>query len=321
MTTGSIPKKISYVYSASKIINNMTVYPAYPVVDGNPRTLLSAKSWAENQKRQYDTKTNIHSVSNDLVMVDTFDNNEIDNVRIVDLESRGNGGRAYKAIINDKYYVDVRENVILDCIQNTSIIDQKLSGKFKWVSSKSMNLLRVGSNDYKDMVDADRRRNMKCLKIKDLKPHTIYANKKGIKTLFIDFVDSIIYSAPYNDPNPKISQINANKHMLIQSLYFANNFNINFDDIKLNNNSIDFVEEVETITLDDNLIKNIKEYYENLLEKYILDYSKQTPIYWGRALTKNQVISMILLYSGLVNMEKVGNKIIPFDYEKWFVFA
>lgn len=140
--TGYIPEKVTYVSSntkeidiydsddyRAKIIDTKTVTPSYPVEHG--KSLEAAIKW-----------TGLKSPE-----IETFDNAPISGVQICDLVFRGNGGRAYKALLHGKYYVDLREDVLMDTIISCGIEKSGiLLGKYVWAKlGTQMRLIREGS--------------------------------------------------------------------------------------------------------------------------------------------------------------------------------
>src|ERR1022692_5297132 len=129
VVVGSIPKKICYVFSdeidaavgcnwdinwtnneendSSKSLKEK-VLPAFPTEDGNEKTLKTAKAWAE--QTNYGQKQKVSKT-------EVVDNDPIKNIRIFSLEERGQGGRAYK-VLAGKYYLDLREDVMMDTLLN-----------------------------------------------------------------------------------------------------------------------------------------------------------------------------------------------------------
>ena len=117
------------------------VREVFPVEGG--KDLTTAKSWATGHHWQ--------NKNNYIPEIIETDNVPISDVRVVTLEHRGNGGRAYKVIINGFMYADIREDVIIDTMLNCGIEKGAiLNGQFIWAKNKTqMKLIRVGSALYK----------------------------------------------------------------------------------------------------------------------------------------------------------------------------
>jgi hypothetical protein len=91
-------------------------------------------------------------------------------LRIIGLTFRGNGGRAYKVLIGEKYVFDLREDVLLDAMLNDGMgKNGTLFGSYIFASVGSeMKLIRVGSLLHAKMIET-----------------TVYKTKKKITKLEI----------------------------------------------------------------------------------------------------------------------------------------
>lgn len=87
-----------------------------------------------------------------------IDNEPIESIQILNIEVRGNGGRAYKVLWNG-YCVDMREEEILDCIFNAQFeTGGIIKGKFVWaINGTATTLMRVDSAKYKSIVLKEQR--------------------------------------------------------------------------------------------------------------------------------------------------------------------
>lgn len=149
---GSIPEKLKiFLRSATEVeskfddseilvCENKLVSPAFISDAVNKKTCQTGEYWAKGYNNKYTTEE--------------VDNIPIKNVVITGLEKRGNGGRAYKVIVNDKYYVDLREDVLLECMLSSGITPGgKLNGEYIWAKVGSeMKLVRVNSGLYHELV-------------------------------------------------------------------------------------------------------------------------------------------------------------------------
>jgi hypothetical protein len=128
--------------------------PIFVACASNPKTQKTALEWASRPEYTY---VNRQTVRKDHTPVVTERANDpIRNIRLIGLEHRGNGGRAYKALIDDTYVFDFREDVLLDAILNDGILpDGILPGEYIFSSVNSeMKLIRVGSLLHAKMVAA-----------------------------------------------------------------------------------------------------------------------------------------------------------------------
>jgi hypothetical protein len=103
-----------------------------------------------------------------------LDNKGFDSVTIVDLDYRGNGGRAYQVVMKhgkDKFQFDLREATLVDVIENAGIqAGGKLNGTFCFVKDGAQtNIVREGSAAHKKAVsEQEKRQNNKVIKKSDL---------------------------------------------------------------------------------------------------------------------------------------------------------
>ena len=122
----------------------LRLYSAYPIELGSPET--AAHTWAVGYVG-YDQTVPIIFQSN---------NNLITSVFVLGLEHRGRGGRAYKVTFSisdqltnsiiDNICVDLREDVLLDAVQNSTIDRGIVYGPFLWIKNGAqMKLVRENS--------------------------------------------------------------------------------------------------------------------------------------------------------------------------------
>jgi len=177
-----IPKSITYVHDKPETIeeywedsdvlmNKIKVAATWPVETG--KDLDKAIQWAGGEK-----------VAKQVVV----DNDPIDNIKVIGLDIRGNGGRAYKVVVDDLYYVDMREDVILDVMFETGIQPGgKLNGTFIWVKyGAQLKLVRVGSELHKEFViENERYESFVEIKPKDVEVGGLYEMKSGKIYLYL----------------------------------------------------------------------------------------------------------------------------------------
>jgi hypothetical protein len=197
MLTGYIPEKITYYCKPSINIESSfdeldieffatTAMPAFPIDPTNEKTAATAKQWAQGYGKNIDPR-----------VIET-NNDPITSVEIVGLEIRDQGGRAYKAIVRDDLYVDIREDIILEAILNKGIRNGKfINSEFIWCRIGSqMKLVRVGSQLHEAMLKAHERKFKKKLAPSDLVPGKVYENANG-KYLFIGFAKTAEFKINY----------------------------------------------------------------------------------------------------------------------------
>ena len=125
--SGSIPEKITmvsgpkqiikvdwndFVYEDSKEEKTQEVWPAWICDSTKTETIEKARSWAQSKYNNYQSE----KVPDDkkVITEENLPNEPFTGIKVVGLEYRGEGGRAYKVILPNGYYFDLREDVLLD---------------------------------------------------------------------------------------------------------------------------------------------------------------------------------------------------------------
>lgn len=136
---GYVPAKMTYVQRAPSEVSDYwehdfwgdekpptrTVRETFVVDADNPNTRKTATEWAGP-----------HAVFTDKT------NDPIEEVEVVSLVLRGNGGRAWKVLIDGTFYVDLREDVMLDALRHGMGVKKgMLKGPFQWAGVAGQNHL------------------------------------------------------------------------------------------------------------------------------------------------------------------------------------
>jgi hypothetical protein len=189
---GRIPDSVTYIHAgnACEVSTNwqsinvpispgVMVIDAYPAPSDNEKVIESGKVWAG-----YKTKTPV---------ISTRKNDPIAGVRVIMLEKRGEGGRAYKVITPDGFYFDLREDVLLDTMLREGIEKNGvLGGTFIWgYIGSQMKLVRVGSELHNALKVANENSKKVKLSRKDFKIGGVYKSKAGIVKVFLGNVDTV----------------------------------------------------------------------------------------------------------------------------------
>lgn len=197
---GTIPKEIVYVFrdeitldppktvdtyddmTFEKGHDGQKVFPTWVVEEGNIKTILRAVEWAEKNNKTIPVKQI------------KMQNAPIEKVQIVGINKRYEGGRAWKVIIDDKYYVDLREGSLMEILFDNGIKKSAICNKkLVWAKIGSeLKLISVDSLSYKEIkkLDDDKAKapTKEKFLLKNLVPGSVYSSKKmdGIY-LFIGF--------------------------------------------------------------------------------------------------------------------------------------
>lgn len=166
------------------------VTPAYPVdPDGSKKTVQSAIDWARGR----------YNPEGDAPTTMTVANVPLPYVQIVNLEIRGEGGRAYKITV-DGVYVDLREDVFLDALLAKGVeVGGRLPGPFIWVRIGSqMKLIRVGSPLYDRVVAAHEHGLKKNVSTNDIEIGGVYKNRVGEVFVYLGQCSTTTFTKLHN---------------------------------------------------------------------------------------------------------------------------
>lgn len=181
--------KVIFWCRKEKVGDNKDTYNAFPVDKNKDQS--TAITWASEKICTNSNVQNWNDRTYKKVDGVKFEyDNKFDNLVIEDLSKRGNGGRAYKVVINHdnkKFLVDFREDAIMDVIKHTGInAGGKLNGEFSFIKEGSQtNLVRIGSKMYERFLDVQEKNNTETFKMKELIPLHIYKDKKDDLYLYL----------------------------------------------------------------------------------------------------------------------------------------
>lgn len=211
--TRNIPAELKYVRkkavsvsqwwnkTAGQADKQRMVRPTFVVDSLNEKTLNSAETWAggyQKDQTAYD--------------ITVLPNNPIGSVELIDLDHRGRGGRAWKVLIDGAYYVDMREDVLLESLVNgPGVQDGMILGPFIWASAgQGLKLTRMESGDHKRAENLQKR-SKTTIKKKDLVVGGVYANASDSRYTFLGYAD-VDHLTEHGDWSEKPYYIGAYKH-------------------------------------------------------------------------------------------------------------
>lgn len=316
----SNPKKIELKYEDSDISygKSIDVNETFISDSDNVKTCDTGKKWAENN-RLYD-----HSKRESIKLgytVETMPNNEISDVKITGLEHRGQGGRAYKVIVNGKYYVDLREDILLETILNVGIDSGgKLKGKYIWGKvGSSMKLIRSNSALHEELLKSTEMNLLK--KISSLQVGTIYQSKTET-LLYIGKFKTVDMQLQY--PNyDTIGQHKKQENLFYDMDNYQSQIKDNFNgDVKTLKYSKFIFKKNHTLKLDTGLKVILQPNFIDLMKAQLVEHYNNRPMsdvenhkipnmpfhyYSSRFMntkTKEQYYSLCQ-YSGLLNINEI----------------
>lgn len=213
---GYIPTELTIVSRPEQdiLVDEKTIKarPAYIVDSANEKTKESAICWAKgNYWEKITEEPKIETHTNDILF----------GVRISDLEIRSEGGRAYKVLIptytTGYYYVDLREDVLLDTMFKHGICKQGiLLGEYIWAMvGGQMKLILCNSKLHERLIETTEIRKIdKKITSSEWKPGCVYVGKNNEPKLFLGWIDTIefdIQRETYNSSKKYLSKYVKNK--------------------------------------------------------------------------------------------------------------
>jgi hypothetical protein len=150
--------------------------------DGNPNTLERAIGWAKGTEGY--TGEGATGANNEPEVLEV-ENKPFKGLTVIDVEERGEGGRAFKAITPEGWLVDLREDVFMPIIFRRGFSKTgTLRGTFLWaMNGTQMRLVEKGSELHKEILakqaEKAARKKAKRLSAKDLVIGGVYSGAPG----------------------------------------------------------------------------------------------------------------------------------------------
>lgn len=346
---GSIPAKITYIsreatevpvgcqwdidYSFDGQSKNIkeSVNATFPAASDDAKALARGIAWATSSYATYDFATNTYDTKTPTYFQTEVDNVPIKNVRVLSLEERSQGGRAYKVLIG-KFYVDLREDVLMDTLLQVGVSPGGiLHGEYIWVKSGSqMKLIRVGSELHKLITEFAATKDMKPISKGLLDVGGVYQNRKKEKYIFLGYVNTTSTNFGQRTANGKPTFNPAHFPLKKVMLFFAlNAHDSQANQIKQMNGKISesrwsfsikkthtFIEKVEQLVIAPDFIEKLRARAHKEIKQQIVEYTKNTKDN-GWNLQSN-----LIGYSELLNIYKSDAEPVElFDVKTYLLFS
>ena len=345
ISSGGIPSNIIIVSSAKFKIpvdqwedasegDTIEAIPAFVVDADSGTSLATAKKWAIMKHKRLSGDYNIKD-EDVKIMEDRRKNVPISGLRIVGLEKRAEGGRAYKVITQDGYYFDMREDVILDIMLKNGIDPGgRLRGDFVWGKNGSqIKLVRVGSDLYDAMQECTNRKSLPAITPKDFQVGGVYAGYYGKTTIFLGDVKTVTV---HNNTSQYV--YSKSKYMLF---YDINVFTDDFSGKNIIDELISKIKKhgctwlfrdgdrrskskyklLKVVQLPDNIIGDIRNIARDILTKNILDITTGKIKPWGSVPVPAAIDTMLMNDSSYINLTAASEEHINIDPRCHALFA
>lgn len=356
VAVGSIPEKITYVYAGQQEVavgcewdiewNHkgydskvamQKVTPAFPVDSADKKTMERAISWAK--RGRWDQATN--EMIFDPYYSKEVDNLSITNVKVLSLQHRGQGGRAYKALI-DNFYVDLREDVLMDTLLQSGVdAGGILKGEYVWAKLGSQTkLVRVGSELYRLITEFDSKKDIKPVGKKDLEVGGIYQDRKKQQAIFIGYVNTTRFTLTNQVPswqreNEKATfdfkQTTVKKSLLFYDLHDYEELKDTLTNIKNGQRTYRFkikkshtyIEKIDQVVLPDDIISHLRNLAVSDIKGQVLEYlGRRDPKPHMQRTRGPYLEEAIARDSDHLNLYEYGKEEVkPFDIKTLLLFS
>ena len=283
------PRNISFTWDDLDIIEKIEgeVSPAYISDAKNLKTMETGIKWVDADYGEWDpVKQRNIKPDKKLTRQVPMQNTPI-TIQIVNLEHRSKGGRAYKVITPEGFYVDLREDVLLDTLRSSTIINGKPDCTYVWGKvGAEMKLVRIGSRLHQELLAANELDKVEKVKPEDLQVGEIWENKAGEKACFLGWVNTKVLTL-----NPKrreyakpqiVASISDEKLMAWFTWPWDDpKLNKGFDRIKIEPYYISFKKSISYKTklgqkqVPENIFERIRRTAKEQTERYIQDTIKR----------------------------------------------
>ena len=134
--------------------NELTVRPTFPYNPDSKTSPGTARRWAEAGLRRYDRIAGCVVTQDPTEIMFVERDNEPFNVKIIDLDVRSEGGRAYKVVDHEDRTFDLREDQLIEVMTLRGInAGGDVPGQFVWgVVGSQVRLTLVGGELHTEMI-------------------------------------------------------------------------------------------------------------------------------------------------------------------------
>ncbi len=173
-----VPEKVSYYLRPKEKCFGEEVFPAWPIdFNGNSK---AAETWAQYQN-QKEIPAAIVGQSN----------LPFGRIKLLDLETRGHGGRAWKIAFFKEgicLLADLREDVLLEVLKGPGIVGGELQGEYLWIWDGGLKLVLKDGECHKKAMENGARKALKSLSKLEL--GGVYRDLAGREFLYLGRIDS-----------------------------------------------------------------------------------------------------------------------------------
>lgn len=339
---GSIPTKVVYVFANEVSEKIGCEFDKNKIVKGRiTHTADANDKYDYNKVSALTKKITSYSTRDPIVIEDEeADNVELTDIKLLNISTSGYNGRSYKALLNNKYIIDIREDVVMDTILNNGISKNgKLKGKFIWGRQNGKNrLVRVGSEIHSLLIEYEQRKSKPVLKPDTFVVGGVYQDKRKNKYIYLGKGNTVEYIKE-NTPSRWMPGYTADyvfKEKPIKSimsfLYVHNPDSIKDIQTYVDNrenlknatlaSSVKFIEQVGKVKVPKNVFEFIREESIKSIKNDILEFSGAIKPKYQFKITAMSLEYRLIQTSANIHLHGVKEETPElFDIKKYLVFA
>ena len=182
--------KRNFVEKAGDIERKEKVREAFFVDAASEKSAETARNWARYPNSYRYSKPPPYKCEANSFGEETIPNKPFTNLKIVGLDQRMEGGRAYKVMDEQGRLFDLREDVLMECFFSDEVRGQMLTGQFVWAKNHTqMKVVRVGSKQYNELKkraeEQAKKVTQKNLRVADLTIGGVYRTRGDCDWIYL----------------------------------------------------------------------------------------------------------------------------------------
>jgi len=311
---GKLPKNITYICKQNfkdvsiKRTDDVLedVFETFATNSENENQKETALRWAKGYSGDVTT----------IVPEFQYSNDPIYNVKIVNVEYRSQSGAVFKAVVHDKFLVDLRPDILMDVIANGEIKNSTIICGMLWASCGSQfKLIRENSEEHLSLTQFEEKTKVKLSK-KDIKPGFLYGVNDGAVTILGEFKKFTCNSNGKTDHN-HITHYNYYDH----KIETEKNFRLDVSDLKFKDHCYMVIYPARSVPKYILGHFDIKEAMQESVDKFLAfdfeAYDKEGP-YSANIINPGQILTYMHLYDPTFEyfksnpyLKKVIDEVLP----------
>lgn len=229
-------------------------------------------------------------------------------------------------------YVNLDNDVLLDLLLNCKVTNGIVDADFIWANTQSkLRLVRIGSELYNSLLDFQKKQNLSLIKKNKFEVGGVYQTKNKMRGIFLGYVDTVAFKSSHEKSKFLFSTKKINKAMLFCNLSHHEDPSLVITEKYMENDSYrfsvrethKFVEKIDNIEIEDNLISKLREINVKKVKKCVVDYCTRNQSKLNYSIMNEGYLEyMISIHSKLMHLSKTKETPPPlFDVKKYLLFS